>query len=84
MSALFDELGLRNTIVDGETYISVHDLVAHLYLSGRALKEKVVGEDLTASQQVSVISSLAVTQSIVEFLQEGIVDSQFYNLVENL
>ena len=84
MSALFDELGLRNTIVDGETYVNVHDLVAHLYLSGRALKEKVVGEDLTASQQVSVISSLAVTQSIIEFLQEGLVDSQFDKLVENL
>lgn len=84
MSALFDELGLRNTIVDGETYINVQDLMAHLYLSGRALKEKVVGENLTASQQVSVISSLAVTQSIIEFLQEGVVDSQFDKLVENL
>ena len=84
MSALFDELGLRNTIVDGETYISVHDLVAHLYLSRRALREKVVGGDLTASQQVSVISSLAVTQSIIEFLQDGLVDSQFDKLVENI
>ena len=84
MSALFDELNLRNTIVDGETYINVQDLMAHLYLSGKALKEKVVGEDLTASQQVSVISSLAVTQSIIEFLQEGVVDSQFDKLVENL
>ena len=84
MSALFDELGLRNTIVDGETYINVQDLVAHLYLSGRALREKVAGEDLTAPQQVSVIASLAVTQSIIEFLQEGIVDSQFDKLVENL
>ena len=84
MSAIFDELGLRNTIVDGETYVNVHDLVAHLYLSGRALREKVVVEDLTASQQVAVVSSLAVTQSIIEFLQEGIVDSQFDKLVENL
>ena len=84
MSALFDELGLRNTIVDGETYINVNDLVAHLYLSGRALREKVVGGDLTASQQVSVISSLAVTQSIIEFLQDGLVDSQFDKLVENI
>ena len=84
MSALFNELGLRNTIVDGETYVNVHDLVAHLYLSGRALREKVVGEDLTVTQQVSVVASLAITQSIIEFLQEGIVDSQFDKLVENL
>ena len=84
MSALFDELGLRNTIVDGETYINVHDLVAHLYLSGRALREKVVVEDLTAPQQVAVASSLGVTQGLIEFLQEGLVDSQFDKLVENL
>ena len=84
MSAIFDELGLRNTIVDGETYVNVHDLVAHLYLSGRALREKVVGEDLTAPQQAAIVLSLEVTQSIIEFLQEGIVDSQFDKLVENL
>ena len=84
MSALFDKLNLRNTVIDGQTYINVHDLVAHLYLSGQALREKVLGEDPTVTQQVSVISSLAVTQSIIEFLQEGIVDSQFDKLVENL
>lgn len=84
MSALFNELGLRNTIVDGETYVSVHDLVAHLYLSGRALREKVVGEDLTVHQQLAVVMSLEVTRNIIEFLQEGLVDSQFDKLVENL
>lgn len=84
MSALFNELGLRNTIVDGETYVNVGDLVAHLYLSGKALQERVAGEDLTAPQQVAVASSLEVTRSIIEFLQEGIVDSQFDKLVESL
>ena len=84
MSAIFDDLGLRNTIVDGETYINVHDLVAHLYLSGKALREKVVGEDLTVSQQIAVASSLGVAQGLIEFLQDGIVDSQFDKLVGNL
>ena len=84
MSALFDELNLRNTVIDGKTYINVHDLVAHLYLSGKALREKVVGEDLTVSQQIAVASSLGVTQGLIEFLQDGIVDSQFDKLVGNL
>lgn len=84
MSAIFDKLGLRNTIVDGETYVNVHDLVAHLYLSGKALQEKVVEEDLTVYQQLAVVMSLDVTRNIIEFLQEGIVDSQFDKLVENL